>query len=134
LSDNSSGICSVENNQGWQRKIKQNKQIINEEKDRRKKLNNLQNQIGFLQNQSNNSDNEEKIKELQRQIDELKKNKPVIPPVPNPKIPHQPVSSLPKKDNGNFLIGVFFLGFGVCLVLVVVFLVLAKKKKKTRGV
>ena len=89
----------------------------------------MRSQINSLQNQPKNSDNEDRIKDLQMQIEELRKNKPISPPVPNPQTPQQPISPSPKKDNDNFLIGVFCLGFGVFFVLVIGFLVWQKKKK-----
>jgi hypothetical protein len=84
----------------------------------------LQSQISSLQNQPKNSDNEARIRDLQRQIDELKKSKPTTP---NPQVHQRPTSSPP--NNNGLLIGVFCLGFGVCLVLI---LLIYKKKSLLR--
>lgn len=119
----------AESNKRNQEEIAKGKNFVLEEKGKRASLNdegklkNLQSQINSLQNQPSNSDNEAKIKDLQGQIEELKKNKPIPPSVPHPEAPQQPTN-----DN-NSLIGVFCLGFGVCLVLVISYLVLSKKKK-----
>lgn len=129
LAINAPNVFSPENsNEKWQEKIKENKKIISEEKAKREKIKDLQSQISSLQNKPSNSDNEAKIKDLQRQIEELKKNKPVPSPVPNPEVPRQSTSN--NNNNNNSLIGIFCLGFGACLVLVLGYLVFLKKKKK----
>src|SRR6185312_10281017 len=130
----------AESNKRNQEEIAKGKNFVLEEKRKRtslndnlqdpgqreKKINDLQSQINSLQNQPSNNDNEAKIKDLQRQIEELKKNKSIPPSVPHPEDSQQPT------DNNNSLIGVFCLGFGICLALVMGYLVLSKKKKKKK--
>ena len=92
-----------DSNEKCQERIKENKKIIGEEKNRRNKIKDLQSQINFLQNQLNNSDNETKIKDLQRQIEELKKIKPTFPPVPNPEVPRQSTLSTSNENNNSLI-------------------------------
>ena len=111
---------SSEANERLQNKIKENKKIVGEEKDKREKIKNLQNQINSLQNQSNNNDNEERIRDLQRQIQNLK-NKPLLPNSDTP--PSQ-------KSNDNSLLIVICIGLGVFLIVLAVgFLIFTKKRK-----
>lgn len=116
-----SDICSPENNEGWQKKIKENKQFVSEEKNRRKQIKDLQAQINSLQNQSNNNDNEGEVNNLQKQIEILENKKPNSSSLPNLNVPQKSNSSPSKSNNDNiYSIGIFCLGFGACMILMLI--------------
>lgn len=117
LTTNYSTIFPSKDNQVSQKKIMENKQIISEEKVKRKKLGDLQSELNSLKNQPN--DNEDKIKDLQRQIDELK-NKGDIPPKEQ-----KENNQREKQQNENSFLWIII----IMLILGMIFIVFNSKKK-----
>ena len=120
LATNPPYVCSTENNEGWQKQIRANKQVISKEKNRRKQIKDLQTQINSLQNQPNSRiNNTVEIDSLKKKIKELEKQKPNLPFIPNSNVPQQSDSN--SRKDGNIHPMVFFcLGFWVCAILVLI--------------
>lgn len=111
LATNAPDIFSTENNKFYQGRIERIKQIISKEKSTRKQIKDLQSQIDSLQNQPNN---EVKVSEFREKIEKLEKNRPNSSSLSS-------IQGVPQKTIPSNLLGVFCLGFGVCLVLLLIF-------------
>lgn len=107
-------VVSSDDNEVAQKQIKSSKQIVKEEKSKRKQTKDLQKQIDVLQNQSNN---ERKVKDLKKKISDLENRKPNFSSLSGLNFPKRSVSS---GNDRNYSPKSFCLGFGVCIVLLLI--------------